>query len=110
MIRLKQESQLNTKEKIAQALRMKGQMRLKDLSIAVGKVNSTITYHLQHMVDNGTVVMDDAKVYRLAEEGEVEKAILKAISAHGPSKTNDLFQLEEEFGALVVKGGKGYAC
>jgi Mn-dependent DtxR family transcriptional regulator len=86
---------------------MKGRpQRQTDLANALGLADSTISYHLKLMEEEGVIAVDERKFYMLAAEGDVEEAILAAFKEHGPFDKGDLFKLEE----LKVFGAKIHAA
>jgi len=103
---MKKQSQENTRERIIRTLRIKGPLRLTDLANLLSKSPSTITYHLNLLTDQGTLVANEEKFYNVAEEGDIGEAILSAIKEHGALRMSDLLRLEE----LRVFGEKIHAA
>jgi len=101
---VRKQNQEETRKAIVKILRMKGRpQRQTDLANALGLADSTISYHLKPLEEEGVIAVDKRKFYMLAAEGDVEETILSVFKEHGPFEKGDLFKLEElkVFGAKI---------
>jgi len=86
---------VRTSENIVRLLREKGPKNLTTISRDLGLSPSTISYHVQRLLQKEVLAVNESKVYRVAEEGDVEKAILGVVQNCGAIDKNTLLNSEK---------------